>query len=79
MSTRWQFFTIITVSVLSMLVSQASALVADQAVREQASNVVRSQPHLKPDQFLGVQRDEKLEQLLTGVPVLLCSSSDERD
>lgn len=49
---------------LSTLAVPTSAQVSDQAAREQTRNAVRSQLHLKPDQFLVVQHDEKLEQLL---------------
>jgi len=57
----WMLF---EAAVLSMLVVTTSAQVANQDAGEQARNAVRSQLHLKPDQFLGLQRDEKLEQLL---------------
>jgi len=67
MSMRKAFSTIMGMAMLSMLVLPTSAQLADQAARERASNAVRSQLHLKPDQFLGVQRDGKLEQLLTVV------------
>jgi hypothetical protein len=64
MSMRKAFSTIFGMAALSMLVLPTSAQMADPAAREQASNAVRSQLHLRPDQFLGVQRDENLEQLL---------------
>jgi hypothetical protein len=56
----------LTISGALMLATQAgpSAQVSDQAARAQTRNAVRSQLNLKPDQFLSVQRDEKLEQLL---------------
>jgi hypothetical protein len=49
---------------LSTLVALANAQMTDQAAREQARNAIRSQLHLKPGQFLHVQRVEKLEQSL---------------
>ena len=68
MSMRKLFSTIFGIAVLSTLLAQANAQVTDQAAREQASNIVRSElrttVNLKPDQFLGVQRDEALEQSL---------------
>lgn len=45
-------------------VALASAQMSDQPAREQARNTVRSQLHLRPDQFLSTQRDEALEQSL---------------
>jgi hypothetical protein len=44
-----------------------NAQVSDEAAREQTRNAVRSQLHLKPDQFLSVQRDEELEQSLAAM------------
>jgi hypothetical protein len=38
--------------------------VTEQAAREQARNTVRSQLNLRTDQFLGVHRDEALEEVL---------------
>jgi hypothetical protein len=67
MSMRKRSSTIFGVAIVSMLVAQANAQVTDQAEREQASNTLRSQLHLKPNQFLRVQRDEELEQLLAAV------------
>ena len=68
MSMRKLFSTIFGIAVLSTLLMQANAQVTDQAAREQASNIVRSElratVNLKPDQFLSVQRDEALEQSL---------------
>lgn len=52
---------------LFTLAAPTKAQVSDTAAREQTGNVVRSQLHLKSDQFLRVQRDEKLEQLLATV------------
>lgn len=59
--------TILGVMLLSTLAVPSNAQVGDQAAREQTRNTVRSQLHLKPDQFLSVQRDENLEQLLATV------------
>ena len=61
MSIRKLFSTIFGIAVLSA-VALASAQMTDKAAREQARNTVRSQLHLRPDQFLGIQRDETLEQ-----------------
>jgi hypothetical protein len=65
---RKLFSTISGIAVLSTLLVRANAQMSDQAAREQASNIVRSELrttlNLKPDQFLGVQRDEALEQSL---------------
>jgi hypothetical protein len=49
---------------LSALAVRTNAQLTEQAARDQARNAVRSQLNLRPDQFLGVQRDESLEQLL---------------
>jgi hypothetical protein len=67
MSIRKLFSTILGMAVLSTLVVLANAQMTDQSAREQARNTVRSQLHLKPDQFLGIQRDEELEQSLASV------------
>jgi hypothetical protein len=64
MSIRKLFSTIFGMMMLSALVVRANAQLTEQAVREQARNTVRSQLNLRPDQFLGVQRDETLEQSL---------------
>ncbi|HEY2497328.1 MAG TPA: hypothetical protein VGK24_09685 [Candidatus Angelobacter sp.] len=48
-------------------VMSASAQMTENAAREQARNTVRSQLHLKPEQFLDIQRDEGLERLLASV------------
>jgi hypothetical protein len=65
---RKLFSTIFGIAVLSTLLMPANAQVTDQAAREQASNIVRSELrttlNLKPDQFLDVQRDEALEKSL---------------
>jgi hypothetical protein len=69
MSIQKLFSTVFGVTVLSALVLLANAQLTEQAAREQASNIVRSELrvklNLKPDQFLGVQRDEALEQSLS--------------
>jgi hypothetical protein len=67
MSIRKLFSTIFGMALLSTLAVPANAQVTDQSAREQARNTVRSQLHLKPDQFLGIQRDEELEQSLASV------------
>jgi hypothetical protein len=67
MSVRMMLLTISGALMLSALALPTSAQVTDAAAREQTRDAVRSQLHLKPDQFLGVQRDEKLEQLLATV------------
>ncbi len=58
--------------VLSVLVVPVNAQLSEQAARQQASNIARSElhstVHFRPDQFLGIQRDEELEQKL-GVAV----------
>jgi hypothetical protein len=60
--------TIFRIVALSMFVALANAQVTDQAAREQASSIVRSELHsdvgFKSDEFLGVQRDEELERSL---------------
>ena len=53
--------------VLVVPIVLASEQVTEQAAREQVRNIVRLQQHLKPDQFLGIQRDEELEQSLASV------------
>jgi hypothetical protein len=67
MSVRTMFLAISGALMLSTLPVPTSAQVNDEAAREQTRNAVRSQLHLSPDQFLGVQRDEKLERLLARV------------
>jgi hypothetical protein len=64
MSIRKVFSTIFGIAVLSMLAGLANGQMTDPAARELARNAVRSQLHLKSDQFLNVQRDERLEQSL---------------
>jgi hypothetical protein len=51
-------------SVLSAAAAPTSAQATEQASRDQIRTTVRSQLHLKGDQFLAVQRDEALEQKL---------------
>ena len=71
MSIRKLFSTISGLAVLPMLVMLANAQMTDQAAREQARDVVRSELHstvnFKANQFLSVQRDEALEQILAAV------------
>lgn len=64
MNMRTTLSTIFGTIMLSSFAVPTSAQMSDQAAREQTRNAVRSQLHLKPEQFLGVRRDEKLEQLL---------------
>ena len=64
MSIRKVFSTIFGIAVLSMLAGLANGQMTDLWGCELARNAVRSQLHLKPDQFLSVQRDERLEQSL---------------
>jgi hypothetical protein len=63
--------TIFGLATLPMLLVPANAQVTDQAAREQARDVVRSELHstvnFKANQFLSVQRDEVLEQILAAV------------
>jgi hypothetical protein len=64
---RW-FATAFGMLLLSTLVVLANAQTTELAAREQASNAVRKELHstvnFKSDDFLGVQRDEELEQSL---------------
>jgi hypothetical protein len=68
MSIRKLFSTIFGMAVLSTLAVLANAQMTEQAAREQAGNIVRSELQatlrLKPDQFLVIHRDEELEQSL---------------
>lgn len=68
MSVRKLFSTIFGLAMLATPVALANAQMSEQAAREQASSVVRSELHsrvnFKADQFLGIRRDEELEQLL---------------
>jgi hypothetical protein len=62
------FSAIFVVAVLLIFGVEADAQVTEQAAREQAREVVRSELHstvnFKADQFLGTNRDEELEQSL---------------
>jgi hypothetical protein len=73
MSIRKLFSTIFGIAVLAIPVALANAQVTEQAAREQASNVVRSELHsrlsFKSDQFLSIHRDEELEESLAMVTV----------
>ncbi len=73
MSVRKLFSTIFGLAVLATLGARASAQVTEQAAREEASNVVRSELrsklNFKPVQFLAVHRDEDLEESLAIAPV----------
>jgi len=55
-------------AVISMLVGLAKAQITEHVAREQARDIVRSELHstvnFKADQFLGIHRDEELEQSL---------------
>ncbi|HXN51634.1 MAG TPA: hypothetical protein VN943_06830 [Candidatus Acidoferrum sp.] len=64
MSIRKLLSTILGIAVLSTLLVRANAQMTDQAAREQVRSIVRSQVHLRPDQFLSICRDEGLEQSL---------------
>ena len=67
MSIRKLCSTIFGIALLA-LAAWAHAQVSEQAAREQASSAVRTELHsklnFKPDRFLGMQRDEELEQSL---------------
>lgn len=67
MSVRRLFSTILRMAVLSTFLPLAKAQTTDQSARELARNTVRSQLHLKPDQFLSIRRDEELEQSLASI------------
>jgi hypothetical protein len=62
------FSTIFVLAVLLILGVEADAQVTEPAAREQARDVVRSELHstvnFKADQFLGIHRNEELEQSL---------------
>jgi hypothetical protein len=64
MKMRRLFSMILGLVVLAKLGTVANAQMTEHAAREQARSAVRSQLHLTPDKFLGVQRDEDLEQSL---------------
>ncbi len=68
------FLAISAASVLSSVAAPTSAQATEQMSRDQIRSVVRSQLHLKDDQFLAVQRDEPLEQelaIVAGKPGVL--------
>jgi len=62
-SMRTLFVTIFVVALSAPLVL-ANAQTTDEAARDLALSVVRSQLHLRADQFLGIHRDQELEQSL---------------
>jgi len=65
---------IFATSILSMVAAPMRGQSTEQTSRDQVRSAVRSQLHLKGDQFLEVQRDESLEQELVvagGKPGLL--------
>lgn len=68
MSPRTLFSTIFGISILSTFALRSEAQMSEQAARAKARDVVRSELHarvdFKADQFLGIQRDEDLEQTL---------------
>jgi len=64
MSIRTLFVVISAASVLSALAVPRSGHVNEQASRDQVCDAIRSRLHLKTDQFLGIRRDEALEQKL---------------
>ena len=65
---RTPFSAVFVVAVLLILGVEADAQVTEQAAREWVRDVVRSELHskinFKADQFLGIRRDEELEQSL---------------
>jgi hypothetical protein len=67
------FSTFFGLTVLVTTVALANAQVTEQAAREQASNLVRSELHsrlsFKSDQFLSIHSDEELEESLAMVTV----------
>lgn len=65
MSIRKRFSTILGMVLLSMPASLANAQITEQAARDKAQSIVRSEvDYLRPGQFLSVQRDEALERSL---------------
>jgi hypothetical protein len=68
MSIRKLFSTILGIVILAAPMARANAQMSEQAAREQASDIVRSElhstVHFRADQFLGIERDEQLEQTL---------------
>jgi hypothetical protein len=55
---------IYVVVLLSMLAVVADGQMTGEAAHEQAASAVRTRLHLKPGQYLNVQRNEKVEELL---------------
>ncbi|HLW82959.1 MAG TPA: hypothetical protein VKS20_13060 [Candidatus Acidoferrales bacterium] len=68
MSVRTLFSTVFGLAVLASPLALANAQISEQVARSQAGNIVRlelrSTVNFKADQFLGVQRDEEMEQTL---------------
>ena len=68
MSLRTLFSTIFGISLLSTFALQSDAQMSEQTAREKVRDVVRAElqarVNFKADQFLGIQRDEDLEQSL---------------
>ena len=68
MSIRKPFSTILGLVVLATAIALANPQMSELAAREQASNIARaklqSAVHFRADQFLGIERDEQLEQTL---------------
>lgn len=63
-----RLFSIISgVALLSALGMHADGQMTDQAARQKAQNIVRSQLDLRSEQFLGIRRDEELEQDLAAI------------
>jgi hypothetical protein len=65
---RSMFSTVFCISILSIGALRTDAQMSEQATRKKARDVVRSELHsrvqFKADQFLGIYRDEDLEQTL---------------
>lgn len=59
--------TIFGTLMLAILGPMADVQMTEQAAREQATSTIRSELHLKPDEFLDVRRDEGLERVLASV------------
>jgi hypothetical protein len=55
------------VALLSALGMHADGQMTDQAARQKAQDIVRSQLDLRSEQFLGIRRDEELEQDLAAI------------
>lgn len=68
MSMRKPFSVIFSLVALATPMALAKAQMSEQAAREQAAEIARSQlhstVHFKANQFLGIRRDEELEQAL---------------